>query len=152
MTQQAVIAYWLIPAEPAHSFFQRIIDDLARRYDALSGAALGGTARPAGTRHGSTWLRRVLVEVARAAARTRGSYFSAQYSRIARRRGPNKAAVAVANSILAVIWHVLTNGCIYEDPGADYFERRHDPAVEAKRLQARIEALGFDVTLSPKAA
>jgi transposase len=85
-------------------------------------------------------------------SRAKGSYFSAQYSRIARRRGANKAAVAVANSILAVIWHVLTNGCLYGDPGADYFERRHDPAVEAKRLQARIEALGFDVTLSPKAA
>ncbi len=111
-----------------------------------------GKKRPAGTRHGSTWLRRVLIEVARAASRTKGSYFSAQYSRIARRRGTNKAAVAVANSILAVIRHVLTNGCLYEDPGADYFERRHDPAVEAKRLQARIEALGFDVTLSPKAA
>ncbi len=111
-----------------------------------------GKKRPAGTRQGSPWLRRVLIEVARAAARTKGSYFSAQYSRIARRRGVNKAAVAVANSILAVIWHVLTNGCVYEDPGADYFERRHDPAVEAKRLQARIEALGFDVTLSPKAA
>lgn len=111
-----------------------------------------GRKRPAGTRHGSPWLRRVLVEVARAAARTKGSYFSAQYARIARRRGANKAAVAVANSILAVIWHVLTNGCIYEDPGADYFERRHDPATEAKRLQTRIEALGFDVTLSPKAA
>ena len=111
-----------------------------------------GKKRPAGTRHGSPWLRRVLVEVARAAARTKGSYFSAQYSRIARRRGPNKALIAVANSMLAVIWHVLTNGCLYEDPGADYFERRHDPAMEAKRLQTRIEALGFDVTLSPKAA
>jgi len=111
-----------------------------------------GTRRPAGTRHGSAWLKRVLLEVARAASRTKGSYFSAQYSRIARRRGPNKAAVAVANSMLAVIWHVLTHGCIYQDPGADYFERRHDPAIEAKRLQARIEALGFDVTLAPKAA
>jgi transposase len=111
-----------------------------------------GKRRPAGTRNGSPWLRRVLIEVARAAARTKGSYFSAQYARIAKRRGTNKAAVAVANSILAVIWHVLTNGCIYEDPGADYFERRHDPAVEAKRLQARIEALGFDVTVIPKAA
>ena len=34
MTRQTVIAYWLIPCEPAHSFFQRIINDLARRYDA----------------------------------------------------------------------------------------------------------------------
>ena len=111
-----------------------------------------GKKRPAGTRHGSPWLRRVLIEVARAASRTKGTYFSAQYSRIARRRGPNKAAVAVANSILAVIWHVLTNGCFYEDPGADYFERRHDPVLEAKRLQTRIEALGFVVTMTPMAA
>ena len=94
----------------------------------------------------------MLIEVARSASRTKGSYFSAQYARIARRRGTNKAAVAVANSILAVIWHVLTNGCVYEDPGADYFERRYDPAVEAKRLQARIEALGFVVTMTPMAA
>ncbi len=111
-----------------------------------------GKRRPAGTRHGSQWLRRALIEAARAAARTKGSYFSAQYARIARRRGPNKAAVAVANSVLGVAWHLLTTGALYEDPGAGYFERRHDPGNEAKRLQARIEALGFQVTLTPKAA
>ena len=91
-----------------------------------------GKRRPDGTRHGSTWLQRALIEASRAAARTKGSYFSAQYSRIARRRGPNKAAVAVAHSILAVAWHLLTTGAIYEDPGARYFEQRHDPAIEAK--------------------
>ena len=49
-------------------------------------------------------------------------------------------------------WHLLTTGALYQDPGADYFERRHDPAVEAKRLQHRIEALGFAVTITEKAA
>ena len=111
-----------------------------------------GKRRPAGTRHGSLWLRRALIEAARAAARTKGSYYSAQYSRIARRRGPNKAAVAVAHSILAAAWHLLSTGALYQDPGADYFERRHDPATEAKRLQRRIEALGFSVTIAEKAA
>jgi transposase len=111
-----------------------------------------GKRRPAGTRHGSTWLQRALIEAARAASRTKGSYFSAQYSRIARRRGPNKAAVAVAHSILDVAWHLLTNGALYEDPGARYFELRHDPAIEAKRLQRRIEALGYQVTVTEKAA
>ncbi|MHB1210571.1 MAG: IS110 family transposase, partial [Acidimicrobiales bacterium] len=77
---------------------------------------------------------------------------SAQYSRIARRRGSNKAAVAVANSMLFTIWHLLSAGAIYQDPGADYFERRHDPAVEAKRLARRIEALGFEVSLNHSAA
>ena len=111
-----------------------------------------GKRRPAGTRHGAPWLRRTLVEAARAASHTKSSYYSAQYSRIARRRGPNKAAVAVAHSLLEVVWHLLSTGALYQDPGADYFERRHDPAVEAKRLQQRIEALGFDVTVSKKAA
>lgn len=111
-----------------------------------------GKRRPAGTRHGSPNLRRALIEAARAAARTKGSYYSAQYSRIARRRGPNKAAVAVAHSMLETAWHLLTTGAFYQDPGADYFERRHDPAQEAKRLQRRIEALGFTVTITDKAA
>jgi transposase len=66
--------------------------------------------------------------------------------------GPNKAAVAIANSMLFTIWHLLSSGQFYEDPGANYFERHHDPAVEAKRLARRIEALGFDVSLSEKAA
>ena len=111
-----------------------------------------GKRRPAGTRHGSEWLRRALIEAARAGARTKGSYYSALYVRVARRRGANKAAVAGANSMLFTIWHLLSTGAIYEDPGADYFERRQDPAVEAKRLARRIEALGFDVSVIEKAA
>jgi len=111
-----------------------------------------GKHRPASTRQGAPWLRRTLVEAARAAARTKGTYFSAQYVRIAKRRGPNKAAVAVAHSMLEVVWHLLTTGALYEDPGADYFNRRHDPAVEAKRLARRIEKLGFEVNLTPRAA
>jgi transposase len=107
-----------------------------------------GKRRPVGTRHGSPWLRRALIESARAATRTKDSYYPAQYARIARRRGANKAVVAVANSTLFTIWHLLSNGQLFEDPGADYFERRHDPAVEAKRLARRIEALGFAVTIA----
>jgi transposase len=111
-----------------------------------------GKRRPAGTRQGAPWLRRALIEAAWAAARTKGSYHSSFYARVAKRRGPNKAAVAVAHSLLETAWHLLVTGALYEDPGADYFVRRHDPAVEAKRLQHRIEALGFAVTISEKAA
>jgi transposase len=111
-----------------------------------------GKRRPAGTRHGAQWLRHALIEAARAAVHTKNSYYAAQYARIARRRGPNKAVVAVANSMLSTIWHLLSNGTFFEDPGADYFERRHDPAVEAKRLARRIEALWFDVSLTERAA
>lgn len=111
-----------------------------------------GKRRPAGTRHGAPWLRRTLIEAARAAARTKGSYFSAQYARIAKRRGPNKATVAVAHSMLDVVWHLLSTNTTYIDPGAGYFDQRHDPAMEAKRLQKRIEALGFAVTVTPQVA
>lgn len=72
----------------------------------------------------------------------------AQYSRLARRRGANKATVAVAHTILDVSWHLLTTGALYDDPGARFFELRHGPAMEAKRLQRRIEALGFEVSIA----
>ena len=47
---------------------------------------------------------------------------------------------------------MLTNGAVYDDPAARFFEIRQDPAVEAKRLQRRIEALGFAVSIAPAAA
>lgn len=111
-----------------------------------------GKKRPAGTRQGGRHLRRVLTECARSAARMKSTYFHAQYARISRHRGPNKAAVAVGHSMLIAVWWALTTGALYEDPGADYYQRHIDTDLQAKRLQARIEALGFDVSITPKAA
>ena len=84
--------------------------------------------------------------------RTKGSYFGAQYRQIARRRGPNKAVVAVAHSLLDVIWHLLTTGAHYTDLGDDWFESRRDPEREARRLVRRLEKLGHNVTLTAPAA
>jgi transposase len=109
-----------------------------------------GKKRPAGSRRGSPWLRRTLIEAAKAASRKKGTYLFAQYWRIARRRGPNKAAVAVAHSMLSACWYLLSTGALYDDPGADFFERRN-PVVEANRLKRRIEALGFQVTIESAA-
>ena len=86
-----------------------------------------GKRRRVGTTNGNRWLRRTLIESARAAARTKASYFGAQYRQIAHRRGPNKAAVAVAHSLIDVIWHILTTGELFTDLGADYYQRRRDP-------------------------
>ncbi len=82
-----------------------------------------------------------------AAVRVKNSYFCAQYIRIARHRGSNRAVVSVANSMPAVTWHLLTNCTLYEDPRADYYIKRHDPAIGAER-QRRIESLGHEVTVS----
>jgi hypothetical protein len=97
---------------------------------------------------GNRWLRRTLIEAARAAARSKGSYFGAQYRQIAKRRGPNKAAVAVAHSLSDLIWHMLTTGECFTDLGADYFQRRRDPQREADRLVRQLHALGFKVSLT----
>jgi transposase len=93
-------------------------------------------------------LRRTMIESARAAARTKGSYFGAQYRQIARRRGPNKAAVAVAHSLLDVIWHILTTGEVFTDLGEDYFTSRQDKEHQARRLIGQLEKLGFTVQLT----
>src|ERR1035437_10342198 len=53
--------------------------------------------------------------------------------------GPTRPPSPLPHSILDVSWRLLTNGALYDDPGARFFELRHDPAVEAKRLQRRIE-------------
>lgn len=107
-----------------------------------------GKRRRVGTTSGNQWLRRALIEAARAAVRTKGSYFGAQYRQIARRRGPNKAAVAVAHSLIELIWHLLSTGEVFEDLGDDYFQRRRDPDRQARRLVAQLEELGFAVTIT----
>jgi transposase len=111
-----------------------------------------GKRRRVGTTGGNQWLRRALVESARAAARTKRSYVGAQYRQIARRRGPNKAAVAVAHSLIELVWHLLSTGEVYKDLGEDYFANRQDPERRARRLVAQLEELGFKVTLEAATA
>jgi transposase len=111
-----------------------------------------GKRRNVSTTRGNQWLRRALIESARAAVRTKGSYFGAQYRQIARRRGPNKAAVAVAHSLIELVWHLLSTGEAYNDLGDDYFTSRQDPERRARRLVAQLEELGFKVTLEAAAA
>jgi hypothetical protein len=85
----------------------------------------GGKRGSGKTTHGDVWLLDILTQCAWAAARTRDTYLSAQFWRLARRMGKKKAAVAVAHSILVICWHLLTNDCDYADLGGDYFTRRN---------------------------
>jgi transposase len=110
-----------------------------------------GKRRRVGVVPGNRWLRRTLIEAAHAAARSKGSYFAAQYRQIARRRGPNKAAVAVAHSLSDLVWHILSTGECFTDLGDDYFQRRRDPQREAHRLVRQLQALGYRVTVTEPA-
>lgn len=98
------------------------------------------------TRKGSPWLRTALVEAAHAAARSKNTYLSAQYHRLAARRGAKKAAVALGHTLLVIIYHVLTQEKDYEELGGNYFDERSRQAVE-KRLVRRLENLGYQVSL-----
>jgi transposase len=104
------------------------------------------------TRHGSKWLRIALIEAAHAAARSKDTYLSAHYHRIRGRRGPAKAAVAVGHTILVICWHLLSTGEVYNDLGGDYFDKRRTSTAHQRRLIAQLEAIGLEVTITPKTA
>src|SRR3954471_20690759 len=95
---------------------------------------------------GAPWLKPVLVQCAWAAARKKGSYFEAQFLRLKGRRGPKKAAVAVAASILTTAYHMLRDGPCYYALGPNPFPRR-DPARTARKLADRIRSLGYVVEI-----
>ena len=109
-----------------------------------------GKRRRAATTPGNPWLRRTLIESARAAARTKNSYFGAQYRQIAGCRGPNKAAVAVADSLLDVIRQLLTTGEVFTDLGATTPLPVRTPAIGPPPDQP-VGELGYTVQLNAAA-
>lgn len=107
-----------------------------------------GKRKSGRTTKGSRWLRGALVEAAWAASHTKETYLSAQYSRLAPRRGKKRALVAVGHSILVSAYHVLKHHEGYEDLGHDYFDQRNQRHLK-RYLVKRLENLGFQVTLEP---
>jgi N-formylglutamate amidohydrolase len=97
---------------------------------------------------GSPWLRAVLGEVVWTIAHTTDNYLVAQYRRLRKRRGVHKAVVAVAHSVLVVIYHMLRDQRPSTDLGADYFERLDTARLERHQVR-RLEQLGYTVTLTP---
>lgn len=108
-----------------------------------------GKRRSGHARKGSRWLGIALTEAALASTRTKDTYLAAQYRRLRPRRGHKRALGAVKHSILVAVWHMLSTGELYREPGGDYFERRRDPDREAARLIAQLQHLGHNVTLEP---
>ncbi len=106
----------------------------------------GGKHRAAKTRKGSPWLRHALIEAAWAAVRTKDTYFSAQFARLKSRRGARKAIVAVAHSILVVLYHLIRDRVPYRELGADYFQRHNRAALTQKHMRA-LRQLGYEVEI-----
>lgn len=110
-----------------------------------------GGIKSTATRPGNAYLKAALGAAALSVAHTQGTYFSAKYKRIAARRGPKKALVAVEHAILTAIWSMAHTGALYDDPGADYFTRRDSERLK-KHALAQLQRLGFEVALTHAAA
>jgi transposase len=110
-----------------------------------------GKRKSGKTRKGNAALRTALVVAAQAAARKRDSFLSAQYRRLAARRGPKKAIVALAHSLLVIAYHVLKRRVNFADLGPTYFDERNRMSVQ-RQLVRRLERLGYKVALEPTAA
>ena len=113
-----------------------------------------GKRRSGKTTKGNKWLRRTLSQAAWAATKRKGGYLSAQYRRLASRRGKNRAIVAVGHTILVAAYYILKDGAEYHELGGDHFDRlRRERTV--LHLVRRLQRLGYNVALEaiePEAA
>ena len=103
-----------------------------------------GRIKSTKTRPGNPYLKGALG----IAARSKDTYLAAKYRRIASRRGPIKAIVAVEHAMLIAIWNMLTNGVFYEDLGGDFYARRNPDKTKQRALE-QLKQMGYTVTLSP---
>jgi transposase len=109
-----------------------------------------GKRRSNRLRKGAPWLKTTLVQCAWAAKNKKDSYLQAQFYRIKARRGPKKAIMAVAASILTAIYHMLKDGTMYQDLGRKHFDRRSNDQ-QKRSLVKRLADLGYTVELKPLA-
>lgn len=111
----------------------------------------GGKILSSAIRPGNKHLKAVLAEVVWAISHTKDNYLSAQYHRLARKRGKKKAVVAVSHSVLVILYHILRDKRPYSDLGADSFDKLDTKRIERHHIR-RLEQLGYTVTLVPKEA
>jgi transposase len=108
----------------------------------------GSKRHKAKTREGNRTLRQIMVQIAWAAVRKKGSYAQALYRRLAGRRGKKRAIIAVARTLLESFWFMLIRGEAYKELGGDYFDQRRKD-VKVNVLTKQLEKLGYAVQLEP---
>ena len=109
-----------------------------------------GRIKSTHTRPGNPYLKGALGIAAMSAARSHGTYLSVKYRRIAARRGPVKAIVAIEHAMLIAIWNMLTTGAFYDDPGDDFYTRLNPDKTKHRAID-QLRKMGYNVTLNPLA-
>ena len=100
--------------------------------------------------HGNKQVKKTLTESAWAASRTKNTFYSARYHRLAARRGKKRALIAIGHSLLKSAYHILKDNVPYKELGSDYLKDK----IESKRkkyLKNELEKLGYKVNLSTRA-
>ncbi|HEX2289930.1 MAG TPA: IS110 family transposase [Pseudonocardiaceae bacterium] len=112
-----------------------------------------GKKRGGSTGKGNPWLGGTLGEVVAGISRT-NTFLGERYRRLARSRGKKRAIVAVGNSVLTIIWHLLADAeAHYQDLGPDYYQSKINARRRERELVRQLERLtGKKVTLKPAAA
>jgi len=110
-----------------------------------------GRIKSTKTRPGNPYLKAALGVAAMSLAQSKNTYLAAKYRRIAGRRGPMKALVAVEHAILTAIWNMTQTGAFYDDPGPDFYTRLHPDRAKRRALD-QLHAMGYNVTLTPAEA
>jgi transposase len=109
-----------------------------------------GKRRSTRIRKGGNWIKTILVQAAWAGAHKKDSYLRAQFLRLKSRRGPKKAIIAVAASILTAAYYMLRDGTEYQDLGPSHFDR-HDRKKAIDRLVRKLNTLGCEVEIKTAA-
>ena len=110
-----------------------------------------GKRKSGHTNHGNRWLRTALAQAAWAASHTKKTYLSSQYRRLAGRRGKKRAIIALAHTMLVMMYHMLRDGAEYRELGHDYLDKLQ-PQRLTHYLVKRLESLGHKVILADQAA
>jgi transposase len=108
----------------------------------------GGKRMSGRTRKGNPYLRRALCQSAWAATHKKDCHLASLFRRVRSRRGEQKAIMAVAHQLLTIVFHVLRNGTVYQELGADHYDQQNKPKV-TRKLVERLQRLGYYVTLQP---
>ncbi len=103
------------------------------------------------TRSGNVWLTSALAEAAWSAIRTKDCYLAVRFWRITKRRGQQRALIAVAHTLLVICWHMLSEGTVYTDLGVDYLAHNDNPDRRRRHLVNQLEHLGYQVELTTAA-
>jgi transposase len=107
-----------------------------------------GKRKSGKTREGNRWLRRTLCQAAWAATRKKNCYLSAQFKRLAARRGVKRAVMAVAHTLLIIAYTMLKTGKEYHELGGNYLEQINKNQLQ-RYFVKRLQRLGFKVTVEP---